>query len=68
MARVSIDQAIKDAGLKKKYVADQLGISDAYLSTYIKNSSDISVKNATIICKLTGKTMDELDFGQLKNF
>lgn len=64
MVRVSIDQAIKDSGLKKKYVADQLGISDAYLSAYIKNSSDISVKNAAIICKLTGKTMDELDFGQ----
>ncbi|BFL35500.1 hypothetical protein K380107A5_08710 [Holdemania massiliensis] len=64
MGRVSIDQAIKDAGLKKKYVAEQLDISDAYLSAYLKNSSDISVKNAAIICKLTGKTLDELDFGQ----
>lgn len=64
MDRVSIDQAIKDAGLKKKFVASQLGISEAYYSTYIQNASDISIKNALIICKLTGKQLNELDFGQ----
>lgn len=64
MNRVSIDQAIKDAGLKKKYVASQLGISETYYSTYIQNASDISIKNALIICKLTGKQLNELDFGQ----
>lgn len=64
MDRVSIDQAIKDAGLKKKYVASQLGISETYYSTYIQNASDISIKNALIICKLTGKQLNELDFGQ----
>jgi len=64
MDRVSIDQAIKNAGLKKKYVASQLGISEAYYSTYIQNASDISIKNALIICKLTGKQLNELDFGQ----
>lgn len=64
MDRVSIDQAIKDAGLKKKYVASQLGISEAYYSTYIQNASDISIRNALIICKLTGRQLSELDFGQ----
>lgn len=64
MDRVSIDQAIKDAGLKKKYVASQLGISEAYYSTYIQNASDISIRNALIICKLTGRQLNELDFGQ----
>ena len=64
MHRISIDQAIKDAGLKKKYVASQLGISEAYYSTYIQNASDISIRNAMIICKLTGKALNELDFGQ----
>lgn len=64
MDRISIDQAIKDAGLKKKYVASQLGISETYYSTYIQNASDISIKNALIICKLTGKQLNELDFGQ----
>lgn len=67
MHRVSIDQAIKDAGLKKKYVALQLGISEAYYSTYIQNASEISIKNALIICKLTGKQLNELDFGQDEN-
>lgn len=65
--RISIDQALKDAGLKKKYVAEKLGVSYAYLSTYIKNSSEISVKNAMILCELTGKEMDDLDFGQEDN-
>lgn len=64
MDRVSIDQALKEAGLKKKYVAEKLGVSDTYFSTYIKNASEISVKNAMIICELTGKEMDQLDFGQ----
>lgn len=64
MDRISIDQAIKDAGLKKKYVASQLGITETYYSTYIQNASDISIKNALIICKLTGKQLNELDFGQ----
>lgn len=62
--RVSIEEAIAEAGLKKKYVAAQLGISETYINTYLRNASEISVKNAAIICSLTGKDMNELDFGQ----
>ena len=64
MQRVSIDQAIKDAGLKKKYVANKLGIAETYISAYLQKSSDISIKNAMIICHLTGKELNEIDFGQ----
>lgn len=64
MYRISIDEAIKEAGLKKKCVADKLGINEAYYSTYIKNASKISIKNALIICELTGRSLDEIDFGQ----
>lgn len=64
MGRIPIEQAINEAGLKKKYVAAQLGISETYINAYLQNAKEISVKNASILCKLTGKTMNELDFGQ----
>lgn len=64
MDRIPIERAIAEAGLKKKYVASQLGVSETYINTYLRNASEISVKNAAIICSLTGKDMNELDFGQ----
>lgn len=50
--RISIEEAIREAGLKKKYVANKLGVSDTYLNEYLKKPGSISVKNASIICKL----------------
>lgn len=64
MERVSIEKAISEAGLKKKYVASKLGISETYINAYLENPSNISIKNAAIICELTGRKMDEIDFGQ----
>ena len=61
---VSIETAIKEAGLKKSFVASKLGIANTYLKEYLQNPCKISVKNAEIICKLTGKSMNEIDFGQ----
>ena len=43
MERISIEEAIAEAGLKKKYVAAQLGISETYINTYLRNASEISV-------------------------
>ena len=56
MERVSIETAIKEAGLKKSFVASKLGIANTYLKEYLQNPCKISVKNAEIICKLTGKS------------
>lgn len=50
--RISIEEAIREAGLKKKYVANKLGVSDTYINEYLKKPGSISVKNASIICKL----------------
>ena len=61
--RVSIEEAINNAGLKKSFVAEKLGITSTYLSSYLKNPEKISIEKATIICELTGKKMSEIDFG-----
>ena len=68
MKRVKIEQAISEAGLKKKYVAEQLGINECYLSAYLSKPNNITVEKASIICKLVGRKMDELDFGQSNFF
>lgn len=51
--RISIEEAIRESGLKKKYVANELGVSETYINEYLKKPGSISVKNASIICKLT---------------
>ena len=61
--RISIEEAIKEAGLKKKYVASELGVSETYINEYLKKPSSISIRNASIICKLTNKKLNEIDFG-----
>ena len=42
--RVSIETAIKEAGLKKSFVASKLGIANTYLKEYLQNPCKISVK------------------------
>lgn len=58
--RISIEEAIREAGLKKKYVANELGVSETYINEYLKKPGSISVKNASIICKLTNKKLNEM--------
>lgn len=62
--RISIEEAIRESGLKKKYVANELGVSETYINEYLKKPGSISVKNASIICKLTNKKLNEIDFGE----
>lgn len=50
--RISFEEAIREAGLKKKYVANELGVSETYINEYLKKPGSISVNNASIICKL----------------
>lgn len=34
--RISIEEAIRESGLKKKYVANELGVSETYINEYLK--------------------------------
>lgn len=36
--RISIEEAIREAGLKKKYVANELGVSETYINEYLKKA------------------------------
>lgn len=60
--RIPVDVALENTGLKKKYIAEKLGVTPGYLNVYLANPQEISIKNAAIICELTGKQMSELDF------
>lgn len=60
--RIPVDTALNETGLKKKYIAEKLGVTPGYLNVYLANPEEISIKNAAIICELTGKSMSELDF------
>lgn len=61
--RIKINEAIKQAGVKKGYIANQIGISKTYFNQYISKPSSISIENAITLCQLTNRRLDELDFG-----
>ena len=61
--RIPINQALEETGLKKKFIAEKLGINPNYLKQYLSNARNISIENAAIICELTGKKINQLDFG-----
>lgn len=66
--RTNILDAINEAGLKKKFVADKLGIGETYINQYLSKPNNITLRNALIICSLTGKSLNELDFGEENTF
>lgn len=55
MNRTPVAEALEKSGYKKSYIAQKLNISPAYYCFFIKQ--------AEMICTLTGKEMHELDFG-----
>ena len=60
--RKSIDQAINESGLKKKYVAEKLGISPQYLITILKHPENLTVERACTLCVILDCKFYELDF------
>ena len=39
--RISIEEAIREACLKKKYVANELDVSETYINEYLKKPGSI---------------------------
>lgn len=60
--RIPVAEALNDCGYKKSYIANRLKISPAYYCFFIKHPEKMSVKQAEVVCDLTRKSMDELDF------
>ena len=50
--RISIEEAIREAGLKRKYVANKLGVSDTYINEYLSNVKEFYKKDENKIFKL----------------
>ena len=47
-----LEKKIQASGLKKKYIAEQLGISLRSLHRKIGNESSFTVRQITILCKV----------------
>lgn len=61
--RIPVSEALDGTGLKKRYIAEKLGVTPQWLSSYLSNPHEISIENALVISELTGKKLSELDFG-----
>ncbi|WP_303194397.1 helix-turn-helix domain-containing protein [Thomasclavelia spiroformis] len=60
--RISINDAIEQSGLKKNYIAREIGVSPGYFAEFISRPDNMTIKQVTIFCKLVGKTIDEIDW------
>lgn len=47
-----LEQAIKDSGLKKSYIAQQVGLSRAGLCNCINNRSEFKASQINALCNL----------------
>ena len=56
----NIDYWIEKRGYKKKWIADQLGVSKNVLSRWIHNRSDPSLENAFKLARLLDCKVDDL--------
>lgn len=60
--RIPVSKAIDESGLKKNYIAKKLGVSSGYFSEFISKPDKLSIKQVTILCKLLGKKIDDIDW------
>lgn len=60
--RIPIEKAIDESGLKKNYIAKKLGVSVGYFSEFISKPDKLSIKQVTVLCKLLGKKIDDIDW------
>ena len=65
---VLLNEIIEKSGLKKSYIAKQLGISAYCLAKKIRNENDFKTKEVDAMCKVLGitslKQKEEIFFAQ----
>lgn len=64
--RLKVTEVITQSGLKKSYIANELGVSVGYFSNFIKDPGNWSVRQSQKFCQLVGLSFDEIDWS--KNF
>lgn len=49
-----LNDIIKESGLKKTYIAEQLGISKASFSAKVNGKGEFNVREVIVLCKILG--------------
>lgn len=60
MGAKKLKAAIQESGLKQKYIAEKVGISEAALSAMLKGNQKIDVDTFFAIAAVLNKTPDEI--------
>lgn len=60
MVNERINAAVEDSGLKQKYIAEQIGMSEPTLSAMLSGKRGVDVDEFFAICQVLQKTPDEL--------
>ena len=60
MVNERISAAVTDSGLKQKYIADNIGMSEQAFSALLSGRRNVNVEEFFALCKILRKTPDEL--------
>lgn len=60
MVNENVRDAIEDSGLKQKFVAEKIGISEQALSAMLNGRQKIGAEDFFAFCKVLNKTPEEL--------
>lgn len=60
MVNERISAAVKDSGLKQKFIADEIGISESSFSSILAGKRRVDVDEFFSLCRVLKKKPDEL--------
>jgi len=60
MVYKAVSKAIQDSGLKQKYIAEQINVTDPVMSAMVTGKRKISAEEYFAICKVLGRNPDEV--------
>jgi plasmid maintenance system antidote protein VapI len=66
MVYKAVSKAIQDSGLKQKYIAEQINVTDPVMSAMVTGKRKISAEEYFAICKVLGRNPDEV-FKSIEN-
>lgn len=60
MVYESINAAVKDSGIKQKYIAERVGITESMFSAMLAGRRKVDVDEFFKLCQVLGKTPEQL--------
>lgn len=60
--RITVLEAIEKSGLKKSYIARELGVSPGYFAEFISRPDNMTIKQVTKFCELMDKEINDIDW------